>query len=139
MPLYSYKCSCGKSFDRFLKIAEMQRFVQCECRLMATRQVVAPAVRGDYPPYECPVTGKVIEGRVAHEENLKRTGSRVLEPGEAGNVSKYRAAEEAKFDAAIEATADEFITNLPVEKRERLAAEMDAGVDAVVERQTVSQ
>lgn len=36
----------------------------------------------DYEGYDCPVTGKWIEGRYAHKENLKRQGCRVFEPGE---------------------------------------------------------
>lgn len=36
----------------------------------------------DYEGYNCPVTGKWIEGRTAHKENLKRQGCRVFEPGE---------------------------------------------------------
>lgn len=36
----------------------------------------------DYEGYNCPVTGKWIEGRVAHRENLKRQGCRLFETGE---------------------------------------------------------
>jgi hypothetical protein len=32
-----------------------------------------PRVIGDYAAYECPVTGKMIEGRKAHQENLIAT------------------------------------------------------------------
>lgn len=42
----------------------------------------APMSIKDYEAYECPVTGKMIEGRAAHRENLKRTGCRIFEPGE---------------------------------------------------------
>lgn len=41
-----------------------------------------PHLVSDYEAYECPVTGKMIEGRAAHRENLKRTGCRLFEPGE---------------------------------------------------------
>ena len=34
----------------------------------------APLVVSDYAAYECPVSGKMIEGRRAHSENLKQTG-----------------------------------------------------------------
>lgn len=48
----------------------------------------APGVAGDYTAYECPVTGKMIEGRAEHRENLKRTGCRLLEPGESRDFAK---------------------------------------------------
>lgn len=49
-----------------------------------------PQISGDYEMYDCPVTGKPIEGRAAHRENLKRTGSRILEPGESREAPKRR-------------------------------------------------
>jgi len=39
-------------------------------------------VVSDYAAYECPITGKPVEGRAAHRENLKQHGCRVLERGE---------------------------------------------------------
>lgn len=44
----------------------------------------------DYKPYECPVTGKMIEGRAAHRENLKQTGCRILEKGEREHNERTR-------------------------------------------------
>lgn len=38
-------------------------------------------VRGDYEPYQCPVTGVEISGRRAHRENLERHGCHLNEPG----------------------------------------------------------
>lgn len=73
-----------------------------------------PMIARDYEAYECPVTGKLIDGRVAHNENLKRTGCRILEKGEQQEVKKYgKKRLEEKIDAAIdksiEAVAKEFI------------------------------
>lgn len=42
----------------------------------------------DIPAYDCPVTGKMIDGRAAHRENLKRQGCRVLEPGETAQAQR---------------------------------------------------
>jgi len=47
-------------------------------------------VVSDYSGYECPVTGKWIEGRAAHRENLKQTGCRLLEKGEAEQSHRRR-------------------------------------------------
>jgi hypothetical protein len=69
-----------------------------------------PRVVGDYEPYECPVSGKIIEGRKAHEENLKRTGCRLLEPGEkednVKNAARAVEAEDKRRDAVIDGIVD---------------------------------
>lgn len=133
MPVYDYKCSvCGHGREVVLRIAELDSaVVHCkECGFPMNRQVSAPAVVGDYAGYDCPVTGKRIEGRRAHEENLKRLGCRVLEPGETNQAKRSRQAQEAKLDKAIEETADRLITSLPTDKRDRLAGEMENGLDA---------
>ena len=41
-----------------------------------------PFIMRDTPAYKSPVTGKVIEGRVARREDLKRSGCREVDPGE---------------------------------------------------------
>jgi len=47
-----------------------------------------PILLRDYSAYDCPVTGKIIEGRAAHAENLARHGCRLLEKGESRDQSK---------------------------------------------------
>lgn len=42
----------------------------------------APMISPDYASYTCPVTGRPIKGRTEHRENMKKHGSRQLEPGE---------------------------------------------------------
>lgn len=135
MPVHDYKCAtCGKRREVFLKIADLNSTVYCKCGQPMLRQVAAPYVRGDLPPYDCPVTGQIIEGRRAHEENLKRTGCRILEPGESAAHKKFLEREEERLDKALDETADKFIAELPSEKKEQLAAEMERGVTAVVTR-----
>lgn len=66
----------------------------------------APAnvyVAKDYEAYECPITGKMIEGRSAHRENLKKHGCRVFEPGEREQFIRDRPKE---IERDIERTAD---------------------------------
>lgn len=136
MPVYSYKCpSCQKAFDQFLKLANYADPQQCDCGTVAVKQLAAPAVRGDYAGYSCPVTGQWIEGRRAHEENLRRHGCRVLEPGETEAARRNHAAAEAEFDHQIEQTAEQLVAGLPSQKLEKLASEMQSGVTATVERQ----
>jgi hypothetical protein len=47
------------------------------------------------------VTGRPIEGRRAHQENLKRTGCRLLEKGESEQAAKYRAEEDRKIERVV--------------------------------------
>lgn len=136
MPLYTYACDgTGKLFDRFLKLENYKEPQVCKCGSSASKQLAAPYVRGDYEPYECPVSGKMIEGRKAHEENLKRTGCRILEPGEIKDNKRNQAQAEASFEASVEETIEEVVAQLPTEKKVKLAAEIESGVDAQVIRQ----
>lgn len=60
-------------------------------------------IQSDISSYDCPVTGKIVEGRKAHRENLKQTGCRILEPGERQNYEKERPIE---IERQAEKTAD---------------------------------
>ena len=136
MPTYVFKCPfCRKQFERILRLADYDKPQSCSCGETAERQICAPAVRGDYPPYECPVTGQIIEGRRAHEENLRRHGCRVLEPGEDREAARRAAASESEFDKTVEDTVERLVANLPDEKVRKLETEIKAGVTATVERQ----
>lgn len=139
MPIYRYKCSvCGRAREIFKRIAELDRVENClHCNFEMNRVVVAPAVLGDYPGYECPVTGKWIEGRRAHEENLKRTNCRVFEPGEREAYQRSVVQAEAELEKSVEETVDGFLANLPTDKRESLVAGLENGLDAAVVRQTL--
>jgi hypothetical protein len=77
-------------------------------RLASKRShLAAPYVAGDYKAYECPITGKTIDGRREHEENLKRHDCRVHEKGEFEDVKKNgRKRIEASMDAAIDKSID---------------------------------
>ena len=135
MPTYVFRCpSCSQQFERVLRLSEYDSPQQCVCGAVAERQICAPAVRGDYAPYECPITGRTIEGRRAHEENLKRHGCRVLEPGESAEASRRRAESDRALETSIESTAEQFVANLPSRKLEQLASELQSGVTATVER-----
>ena len=134
MPMYQFRCTAGHVFDRFVRLAQFDKPQSCSCGAAASRQIVAPAIHTDYPGYTCPVSGKWIEGRAAHRENLARTGCRVLEPGETSALTSRQQSSEAALEAALDSTAEELIANLSSRDKERLAAEMDAGLSAEVVR-----
>lgn len=134
MPIYEYKCSCGKRFDRWLRLVDYAKPQRCECGEVAVKQLSSPAVRGDYAGYSCPVTGKWIEGRRAHEENLARQGCRVLEPGEVEQSRRNAAAADDALAERFAETAVSIVEQMPSAKREQLGREIESGLDVSVER-----
>lgn len=140
MPIYAYKCPvCTRARDIVKKIADLDRVENCgHCGFAMNRQVTLPMVRPDYPAYDCPITGKRIEGRVAHEANLRLHGCRLREEGETAEAIRRKAQEEEAFLEAVGETAARCVANMPPEKQERLANELDAGIGLSVERSTPS-
>lgn len=68
----------------------------------------------DYRPYRCPVTGKPVEGRRAHQENLKRTGCRVLEKGEKEHNMRERAESDRKLERTVSDAVDRTASELAI-------------------------
>lgn len=138
MPLYAYRCpSCKHRADVFKRIVNLDRPESClkGCTGEMERQISAPRIIGDYEGYDCPVTGKRIEGRKAHRENLARQGCRILEPGEKEAVARNRARADKELEAAVDATVEQEIHSMSADKRDRLAAELQHGVSVDVVRQ----
>jgi putative FmdB family regulatory protein len=139
VPLYTYQCkACSRKQPIFKKIADLDEPEYCSvCEHKAMQRLIeAPAVRGDYAGYECPVSGIWIEGKRAHEENLKKHGCRVLESGETQQAAAFRAQQQEQFEESIASTAEQIVETLPARKREQLAAELEAGLDVSFERQS---
>ena len=136
MPTYTFRCrDCGQVFDKFLKLADYEAPQVCSCGAVAERKICAPAIRADYPGYSCPVTGKWIEGRRAHTENLAQQGCRVFEPGEKEALIRRKAAEEERFEKSLDETTESLLANLPSRKMEKLVGEIEGGMTATVVRQ----
>lgn len=106
MPFFDYKCKeCGYKVEIYFKV-EGQVYKCPYCDIPMTKLMPSPAVRGDYEPYNCPITGKLISGKKEHEENLKLHHCRVLEPGEARDAARVRAeADKALEDKICETAA----------------------------------
>jgi putative FmdB family regulatory protein len=139
MPIYEYSCgSCRDRQERLLPLKDYRTEQFCgKCGGTLNKIISAPMVVGDYSGYECPVSGKWVEGRRQHEENLKRTGCRLLEPGETERVKQNRRREDAELDAAVDETVEKFVDALSPEKKEQLANEIAAGADVAITRQSV--
>jgi hypothetical protein len=61
----------------------------------------------NYKPYKCPITGRTIDGKREHNENLQLHGCRIHEKGEFEDVKKNgKKRTEAAMDAAIDKSVD---------------------------------
>ena len=136
MPVYDYTCpGCHQEFSKFLPMADYRKPQDCQiCGTELVRKISAPTVRGDYEAYDCPITGKRIEGRRAHEENLRRHGCRVLEPGETQEASRRRAKADEALEESIATSAAEAVATLPADKRAKLEDELSHGLAVTITR-----
>lgn len=137
MPNYAFKCSyCKREKEVFLKIVDRNSEVSCSaCGTLMDRLITPVAVMGDFKPYTCPITERLIEGRRQHEENLKRHGCRLKETGETTQFIKQKEKEEADFDKKIEREVEKQVALMPAKKREVLFNEIASGVETTVVRQ----
>lgn len=83
--------------------------------------------------YDCPITGKAIVGKKAHEENLKKHGKHVLEKGELEDAKRTRKAIDDALDAKLEATAVEFVKSLSPQRKAQLEAEL-LSTETIIQR-----
>lgn len=104
MPLYEYECPRGHRSEAVRPIAESALPRACPlCDEVAGRILSPTRVAPDYPGYTSPIDGRWIEGRRAHQEDLRRNGCRLWEPGDYETSLKRRAqAQEAAAERAAE-------------------------------------
>jgi len=125
MPLYEFLCEKGHKFDRFLKLKDYDQPQTCECNAPATKQLSAPMVHVDFPAYVSPASGRYITSRAERRADMKATGCVDYEP----SLKEHQAKRYAEEDAALEKKVDDHmereIINMPIEKREKLAAEVE--------------
>ena len=100
MPVYSYECQrCGCVYDEFRAYEDRDK-EKMHCAGHEVRRVfTAPMIVSEekaYAGYESPATGKWVEGRRAHLEDLARSGCRIKEPGESAAYMKKVASGELK-------------------------------------------
>jgi putative FmdB family regulatory protein len=125
MPIYEFLCDSGHKFDRFLKLKDYDQPQTCECGRPADKQLSAPMVHVDFPAYVSPASGKYITSRAERRADMKATGCVDYEPSLKAEQEKRYAAEDAALDKKVEEHVEREIINMPVEKREKLAAEVE--------------
>lgn len=136
MPLYDLNCkSCGVDTTRFIKLQDLDNYQECDvCKGELQRIISAPFISVLDVGYTCPITDKWIGSKQEHNNNLGKHGCRLLEVGEHehNQASKQRANEE--LDKAIEQSVEKEILSMPTEKVERLAKEVQSGLDISIDR-----
>ena len=135
MPVYDYKCEdCQQVKEIFLRLSNLSLPMKCTCGGELKRQLSAPRILPDYPGYSCPITGKWIEGRRAHKENLKKHGCRVLETGETEALSRRKKWEDEALEERIAEGAVQEFLKLPDHKKGAIAHELEHGAEAPIIR-----
>lgn len=134
MPLYVIRCQSGHKFERVIPLAQFDDPISCECGAQATRIICAPMFQVDNVGYSCPITGDWISSKKDHENNLQKHGCRVLEGGEHEAAAKFRADGDLAIDKSVDEQVEKSWESMPGEKRERLANELEFGMDAQITR-----
>lgn len=78
--------------------------------------------------YECPVTGKPIRSKHAHEENLRIHDCHILEKGEREDRERNKLYHDKKLDAELDKSVEQLLGSLP-----------DSAVDALAKDITSSE
>lgn len=117
MPIYDYACQqCGNQETGYRRIDDRHNGPVC-CAATMQMQISPHMVMPDLPGYESPVTGKWIEGRVARQEDLRRSGCRPYELGEKQEFIKQKKASEKANDAKLYDAIAKTYYNMPEQKR----------------------
>lgn len=134
MPLYGMRCDNGHKFDRFIKLANLDAPQVCECNAPATRMLSAPMFNIDatnFPSYKSPTTGKWITGKAQRREDMAASGCVDYEPSMVNEQQARIAREDAELEKKVDEHVEKTIYEMPVEKRERLANEIESNDVAV--------
>jgi len=142
MPRYLYECENSKErFDRITRIIDHQSVVTCECGAIARQVITVPRViipshmsATGLSSYHSPIDGRLISTQQQRREDMARNDCVEYDPGMRQDVDRRVIADEIALDKAVDDTFDREIASMPAIKRERLDAEMSAGMVAEVAR-----
>jgi hypothetical protein len=80
--------------------------------------------------YESPIDGKVITTKQQRQDDLARHGCIPYDPEMKKDAARRQVESEKKLEAAMDATIEKTIHEMPSRKREKLTAELQGGVTA---------
>lgn len=119
---WNLTCSCIGRFIKHDKSTHtcskcgINAYWQDACKASSFRQLDVD--------YDCPITGKPIRSKRAHEENLKLHGKHVLEKGELEDAKRVRKQLDDELDAKLEHTAAQLVHDLPEPMKAALEQEL---------------
>ncbi len=138
MPTYAYRCACGASFERILRVADYDQPQTCECGSLSVRQLCRPmlVIPSDVH-FRSPVDGREITSKAAWREDMARNNCMEYDPemktdylrGQQENAKRLETSVDFAFDATIDA--------MPSRKKELLEQELRSGADLGIDRQSV--
>jgi hypothetical protein len=79
----------------------------------------------NFEAYESPTTGRWITSKTQRREDLKVSNCYEYEPSLVAEQQKRFDREDAELDKKVEEHVEKTIIEMPVEKREKLAAEIE--------------
>lgn len=137
MPIYTYVCTEGHQFDRFLKLDDYKQPQVCDCGSESKKKIMPTMINCDIQPwdyYESPVSGKSITSYKQRNEDMKRHDCIDYDPG-MKKVQKKRIKDmDDALDKKVDETVDREWDKMPTQKRERLAKELTQGADIEITR-----
>lgn len=134
MPMYDYRCALGHRFERMLPLASYREPQECACGAPSRRLILPTLISVENVEYDCPITGKMITSKHAHEENLKLHDCRVHEPGETQGLKDRQARADADLDRKLDETVERQWESYSSDQKERLTNELLSGTDVTYER-----
>ena len=140
MPLHDWKCLDGHAFERFIERDALDAPQHCDCGSLAERVFLKFPMSWVSPDicYDSPIDGRAITSMAQRRDDLARSDCVPYDPEmKKDHLRKLKEQDEA-LERSVDRTVDEEIAKMPIRKKDKLAAEMEAGLTAELVRQTVS-
>lgn len=136
MPLHDFRCERGHVTEEF--VAQGVDQITCACYLPASKVFLTPPmgfVQADVC-YDSPIDGRPITSRQARIEDMRRNDCIEYDPEMKKDAERRIRERDAELERSVDESVDATIAAMPARKREKLEAEMFAGLTAVPERGT---
>jgi hypothetical protein len=140
MPIYTYRCSNGHAYDRYLALADYARPQVCDCGRVGLRMICAPLLVKAQAEcrYDSPIDGHAVTSWAARRDDLARNNCQPYDPEMKTDMLRRRQDADAAIEKSVDATVDEAFEKMPTAQRAKLASEVtEQGADCGYVRGTV--
>lgn len=129
MPTYKHACPNGHEFDLLLRFSELAQPQWCSCGEEAVRVICAPMIFVQPNVcYDSPIDGRSITNKQARIEDLARNGCIEYDPEMKTDAIRRQKDADDSLDKSVEQCVEREIHQMPARKREKLTAELQAGM-----------